>query len=81
MDGAERLGDAAHYWVDIFTDFSLKGSVLAPGVKDADETIRVGDEVIVKRQGKVAGVGVALMSGSEMKESRHGEEVNLRHHA
>jgi archaeosine synthase len=80
LDGAERLADEAHYWVEVYADFSLKGSVLAPGVKDADEAIRIGDEVIVKRQGKVAGVGVALMNGSEMKESRHGEAVNVRHH-
>ena len=80
LDGAERLTEAAHYWVEVYADFSLKGSVLAPGVKDADEAIRIGDEVIVKRQGKVAGVGVALMNGSEMKESRHGEAVNVRHH-
>jgi archaeosine synthase len=80
LDGAERLAEAAHYWVEVYADFSLKGSVLAPGVKDADEAIRIGDEVIVKRQGKVAGVGVALMNGSEMKESRHGEAVNVRHH-
>ncbi len=80
MDGAERLSDASSYWVEVYADFSLKGSVLAPGVKDADEAIRIGDEVIVKQQGKVAGVGVALMSGSEMKESEHGEAVNVRHH-
>jgi len=80
LDGAERLTDAAQYWVEVFGDFSLKGSVLAPGVKDADESIRIGDEVVVRRQGKVAGVGVALMNGSEMKESRHGEAVNVRHH-
>ena len=80
MGGAERMTDAASYWVDVYADFSLKGSVLAPGVKDADEGIRIGDEVVVRRQGKAVGVGVALMNGSEMKESRHGEAVNVRHH-
>jgi archaeosine synthase len=80
MDGAERLRDSNNHWVEVYADFSLKGSVLAPGVKDADEAIRIGDEVIVKRQGKVAGVGVALMNGSEMRESHHGEAVNVRHH-
>ena len=80
MDGAERIRDATNYWVEISTDFSLKGSVLAPGVKDADEAIRIGDEVVVKQHEKVAGVGVALMNGREMKESKHGEAVNVRHH-
>jgi len=80
MDGAERLSDARNYWVEIAADFGLKGSVLAPGVEDADEAIRIGDEVIVRRQGRVVGVGVAVMNGREMKESEHGEAVNVRHH-
>jgi archaeosine synthase len=80
MDGAERIRDATNYWVEISADFNLKGSVLAPGVKDADEAIRIGDEVVVKQHEKVAGVGVALMNGREMKESKHGEAVNVRHH-
>jgi archaeosine synthase len=80
MDGANRLTDVAHYWVEVYSDFSLIGSVLAPGVKDADGEIRIGDEVIVRRQGKVVGVGVAQMNGSEMTASQHGEAVNVRHH-
>jgi archaeosine synthase len=80
LDGAEQLSQSSNYWVEVSTDFSLKGSVFAPGVKDADESIRIGDEVVVKRYGKVVGVGVALMNGSEMKKSRHGEAVKMRHH-
>ncbi len=80
LDGARRLAGAPHYWVEVYADFSLKGSVLAPGVKDADEGIRVGDEVVVRRQGRVVGVGVAQMNGKEMSQSQHGEAVNVRHH-
>jgi len=80
LDGAEQLSQSSNYWVEVSTDFSLKGSVFAPGVKDADESIRIGDEVIIKKHGKVAGVGVAMMNGTEMKESRHGEAVKTRHH-
>jgi archaeosine synthase len=80
MEGGERLVDAEHYWVEIFDDFTLKGSVFAPGVTNADESIRIGDEVIIRKNMKLCGVGVALMNGKEMVESRYGEAVKIRHH-
>lgn len=80
IEGGERLVDAEHYWIEISDDFTLKGSVFAPGIKNADESIRIGDEVIIRKNMKVCGVGVALMNGKEMVESRHGEAVKLRHH-
>ena len=80
MEGGERLVDAEHYWIEIFDDFTLKGSVFAPGVKNADESIRIGDEVIIRKNMTLCGVGVALMNGKEMIESRHGEAVKIRHH-
>jgi archaeosine synthase len=80
MEGGERLVDAEHYWIEIFDDFTLKGSVFAPGVKNADESIRIGDEVIIRKNMTLCGVGVALMNGEEMVESRHGEAVKIRHH-
>jgi archaeosine synthase len=80
MEGGERLVDAEHYWVEIFDDFTLKGSVFAPGVKNADESIRIGDEVIIRKNMMFCGVGVALMNGKEMVESRHGEAIKIRHH-
>jgi len=80
MEGGERLASSEQYWVEIFDDFTLKGSVFAPGVKNADESIRIGDEVIIRKNMKLCGVGVALMNGKEMVESRHGEAVKIRHH-
>jgi len=80
MEGGERLAEADQYWVEIFDDFTLKGSVFAPGVKNADESIRIGDEVLIRKNKKLCGVGVALMNGKEMVESRHGEAVKMRHH-
>ncbi|MCX6665257.1 MAG: archaeosine synthase subunit alpha [Euryarchaeota archaeon] len=79
LDGAERLKQSGTYWVDIADDFILKGSLFAPGVKDADSLIRIGDEVVVTRNKLVCGVGVAQMNGTEMKESTKGEAVKLRH--
>ena len=65
--------------MDIFDDFEIIGSVFAPGVKDADENIRIGDEVVVTKKGRVCGVGVAQMNGEEMKELTYGEAVKIRH--
>ncbi|MCU0849931.1 MAG: archaeosine synthase subunit alpha [Candidatus Thermoplasmatota archaeon] len=80
LEGANRLGDAEQYWVEIAGDFTLKGSVFAPGIIDADDSIRIGDEVIIRKNDTVCGVGVALMNGKEMTESSHGEAVKIRHH-
>jgi archaeosine synthase len=80
MDGANRLIETGQYVVEIYDDFTLKGSVFAPGIKDADDSIRIGDEVLVKRKKQLCGVGVALMNGKEMIESPHGEAVKIRHH-
>jgi archaeosine synthase len=58
--------------------FVPHGSVLAPGVTDADADIRVGDEVVV--EGPTAfGVGRAAMHGAEMRESTRGIAVEMRH--
>ena len=59
-------------------DFVPHGSVLAPGVTDADASIRVGDEVVI--EGPAAfGVGRAAMFGREMVESNRGVAVEVRH--
>ena len=79
IDGAERIADSKNYWVEIYNDFNLKGSVFAPGIKNADEKIRIRDEVIVKRNKNLCAVGVALMNGWEMKNLINGESVKTRH--
>ena len=79
LDGAERITGYTDQWIEIYDDFSLKGSVFAPGVKDADKSIRIGDEVIVLKNSKLCAVGVAQMNGDEMKQSTHGEAVKIRH--
>jgi archaeosine synthase len=80
LDGAKCLHAQGQYWVEIADDFTLKGSVFAPGIIDADDSIRIGDEVLVKKKESLCGVGVALMNGNEMKELEYGEAVKIRHH-
>ena len=80
LDGAKRIKDSKKYWIEIHDDFTLKGSVFAPGLKNCDESIRIGDEVIVLRKKELVGVGVAMMNGEEMKKANYGETVKIRHH-
>lgn len=75
-NGARRLEPLGKYVVTI-GDFLPKGSLLAPGVVDADEQIRPGDEVIIRGE-KAFGVGRAKMSGWEMVESTRGVAVELK---
>jgi archaeosine synthase len=78
MDGAKRLLGHGLGWVEM-GDFDLTGSLFAVGVKDADVALRPGDEAVILRNGEVEGVGVAVMSGTEMADGRRGEAVKVRH--
>ncbi len=76
----------ARRWVDAdvpvkrveIDDFVPHGSVLAPGVVDASDDVRVGDEVVVEGPSAFA-VGRAQMSGPEMAESTRGVACQVRH--
>ncbi len=78
LEGAKILAEHNYHIVDIM-DFELKGSLFAVGVKDADPSIRIGDEAVVLCNGEVKAVGVAMMSGREMKELNRGVAVRIRH--
>jgi archaeosine synthase len=58
--------------------FVPHGSVLAPGVVDASEHIRPGDEVVIDGP-EAFGVGRARMSGPAMVESTRGIASSVRH--
>jgi archaeosine synthase len=77
--GARRWEDSdvatKHVHID---DFVPQGSVLAPGITDADDSIRTGDEVVVTGP-SAFGVGRAQMPGPAMVESTRGEAVQVRH--
>ncbi|WP_313694029.1 archaeosine synthase subunit alpha [Halorarum halobium] len=79
LAGARRWveSDAPTKRVEI-DGFVPRGSVLAPGILDADDDIRVGDEVVVEGP-KAFAVGRASMSGPEMRSSTRGEAVQVRH--
>jgi len=79
LTGAKKIANFKKYWVKIYDDFTLEGSVFAPGVQDADELIREGDETYILQGNKLCAVGVAQMNGEEMKKSTHGEAIKIRH--
>ncbi len=79
LAGARRwqASDAPTKVVEI-DDFVPHGSVLAPGVVDASDEIRVGDEVVIEGPQAFA-VGRAEMNGPEMVESTRGIASSVRH--
>ena len=74
---AWRDSDAPTKTVDI-GDFVPSGSVLAPGVVDADPAIRPGDEVVVEGPDAFA-VGRAACHGEAMVDASRGVAVDVRH--
>jgi len=78
IEGAEILSSSGINKVEM-NDFEIKGNLFAVGVTDADDSIRVGDEVVITLNGKVKAVGVAQMSGREMKDLSRGIAVKVRH--
>lgn len=78
IEGAEILAEMNSSTVEM-TDFDLKGNLFAVGVVDADPSLRIGDEAVILRNCKVAGVGVAEMCGREMVQIGRGMAVRTRH--
>ncbi|MEF8777553.1 MAG: PUA domain-containing protein, partial [Natronomonas sp.] len=74
---AWRESDAETKTVEI-DGFVPSGSVLAPGVVDADESIRPGDEVVFEGP-KAFGIGRAVCHGRAMVEGTRGVAVDVRH--
>ncbi|WP_232702905.1 archaeosine synthase subunit alpha [Halobacterium wangiae] len=79
LAGADRWvdSDAPTKRVEI-DGFVPEGSVLAPGIIDASDDIRVGDEVVVEGPRAFA-VGRATMPGPAMADATRGIAVHVRH--
>jgi len=77
LKGGELLRDFGSYIVTI--SFKPESSnIFAIGVLDADQKIRPGDEVIVEYDGKIVGVGKAVLNGDEMVKAIKGLAIVLR---
>lgn len=80
IQGGERISSHKNFTVFLSDDFTIKGSIFAPGIIDADPMIRKGDEVIIFQKNRFQSVGVALMNGEEMLKRKSGKAVDIRHH-
>ncbi|MBZ3936332.1 archaeosine synthase subunit alpha [Methanimicrococcus blatticola] len=81
IEAAEKLIKSENYdgqYTVTIDNFLPKGSLLAPGIVEADPAIRTGDDVIILGE-NVIGVGKAKMSGVEMNTSTKGVAVLPRH--
>lgn len=81
IDAAEKLIKSEQYtgqYTVRIDNFLPKGSLLAPGIIEADPAIRPGDDVIILGE-NVIGIGKAKMSGIEMNSSTKGVAVLPRH--
>ncbi|MFX0055598.1 MAG: DUF5591 domain-containing protein [Promethearchaeota archaeon] len=80
LAGARRIADSQKSWVRFEGKEVKGGSIFAVGVREADSSIRPGDEVIVvDRNDNVVAVGRSEMSGKEMSEFEKGRAVTVRH--
>ncbi len=75
---AERLVGIERNRVFI-DDFQPKGTVFSVGIRDADEGIRPGDEVLILYDDEPRGIGRAMVSGCDMKDRKRGIGVKVRH--
>ncbi|MGA8542187.1 MAG: DUF5591 domain-containing protein [Thermoplasmata archaeon] len=77
--GARRLVPHPPFAVEVDPALSLEGDLFTPGVRSANREIRVGDSVVLLRNGALAGVGEAALPGRLMTELSHGLAVRVRH--
>lgn len=77
--GARRIGPPYPLSVEVDPTLPLTGDLFVPGVRSADPTIRIGDSVVLLRQGELAAVGEAMLPGPLLTELEHGLAVRIRH--
>ncbi len=77
--GARRLWPGPPLAVEVSPGVPLTGDLFVPGVRHADEQIRIGDSVVLVQDGHLAGVGEAALPGRLMSDLGHGLAVHVRH--
>ena len=79
LETGKTLVEKEKYFV-LFNDEELEGSTLfAVGVVDADPQIRPTDSVVIlNKKRELVGVGNAIISGKDMKETRRGPAVKIK---
>lgn len=77
--GGQRILGSGVLQVEVGAGVPLMGDLFTPGVVRADSAIRVGDAVVLVRDGTLLGVGEAELPGRLMSELEHGLAVTVRH--
>ncbi|NHJ46827.1 MAG: hypothetical protein FK733_03475 [Asgard group archaeon] len=79
LETAKILAKKKIYYIS-FEGTELKGSTLfAVGVNDADQQIRPSDAVVIlDEENKIAAVGSAITSGSDMLEMKSGQAAKIK---
>ncbi|MCK5184995.1 MAG: tRNA-ribosyltransferase, partial [Candidatus Heimdallarchaeota archaeon] len=79
LETGKTLAEKEKYFV-LFDDEELEGTTLfAVGVVDADPQIRPTDSVVIlNKKRELVGVGNAIISGKDMKETRRGPAVKIK---
>lgn len=77
--GARRVGAPYPLSVEVDPALPLTGDLFVPGVRSADPLIRVGDSVVLLRNGELVAVGEAVLPGPLMVELERGLAVRIRH--
>lgn len=77
--GGRRMLPAHPLEVRVDPKVNLAGDLFGPGVEAADRGIRVGDAVLLVRNGELVGVGEARLPGALMTELGRGIAVHVRH--
>ncbi len=77
--GARKVGPPFPLAVEVDPALPLTGDLFVPGVRSADPAIRIGDSVVLLRNGELAGVGEAALPAPLMSELDHGLAVRVRH--
>ncbi len=79
--GAARIDGGDALAVDVDSRVPLTGDLFAPGILRSDPAIRIGDSVLVRKDGVLAAVGEAALPGPLMTTLGHGLAVRIRHRA
>ncbi len=77
--GARKIGAPYPLAIEVDPKLPLTGDLFVPGVRAADPEIRVGDSVVLLRDGALAAVGEALLPGPLLGELERGLAVRVRH--
>jgi archaeosine synthase len=81
MLGASKiLAEARDWCVEVDKGITLKGDLFAPGAQSGGSELRIGSDALLVEDGRLVGIGEAVVPGTWMGRLEHGLVVRVRHH-